>query len=527
MLERRPSRLGPGLRRVRDRALAGLDDGRRDLLPVVPALVLLALLSVLITLSVGDRSYDDAYITYRHARNLALGRGFVYNVGDPRLGTTTPLLTLLLALPARILSTDLVPLIGQWLSGLALFSCASLVYLLARADHKPVAGVMSALLVVLNPFFPDCWGGEALLLLALVLGGTYSYVRGHEVLAGVALALAYLTRGEGALAALVLAVHSMVVNRRIPWRAGVAFGAAVAPWTAFAYMTFGSSLPSTLQAKMAQMHSGFFSPFVPTAVRWMAAYVWPNGAFPAESSPTYLIVAVLAVVGGFHLLRRPASPYGLYFAWLVLYLLGYSLLGIPFYHWYMAPLVMGGILLAGLGAQTVWSWTIVVNRPFPPGARRAVRLITAILFAVPLVTAGRTVWDSAHRPPSAAQRLYSKAGRWLHRHTLPKDTVGYFEIGFIGYYGDRTMIDPVGLVTPGVWKHVAHGDFLWAYLEHQPDYLLVNSVRWYDRIGRIRDEPWFESAYEEVASIEEPGYFDSPLTVYRKTRGAVIPPPSP
>ena len=33
---------------------------------------------------------DDAYITYRYARNLADGAGFVYNPGERVLGTTPP-----------------------------------------------------------------------------------------------------------------------------------------------------------------------------------------------------------------------------------------------------------------------------------------------------------------------------------------------------------------------------------------------------------------------------------------------------
>src|SRR5687767_9880728 len=44
--------------------------------------------------------YDDAFITYRYARNLAEGLGMVYNPGapwEPVLGTTTPGYTVLLA----------------------------------------------------------------------------------------------------------------------------------------------------------------------------------------------------------------------------------------------------------------------------------------------------------------------------------------------------------------------------------------------------------------------------------------------
>ena len=47
---------------------------------------------------------DDAFITYRYAENLAGGLGFVYNAGERVYGTTTPLLTLVLAgaaMPSR------------------------------------------------------------------------------------------------------------------------------------------------------------------------------------------------------------------------------------------------------------------------------------------------------------------------------------------------------------------------------------------------------------------------------------------
>jgi hypothetical protein len=488
--------------------------------------VVLALLSSFVTLSVGERSYDDAYITYRYARNLSQGRGFAYNVDEKLLGTTTPLLTLLLALPARALSADLLPLIGQLLSGLALFFCASLAYVLARDDHMPVAGIVSSLLLVLNPVLPQLWGGEALLLLALVMGGVYGYTRGWQVPAGGLIGLAYLTRGEGALAALVLAAHAIVVKRSVPWRAGLAFAGVVGTWTTYAWVTFGSPFPSTLQAKIAQMQSGYFAPFLSTSLRQLAVYAAPDPTRP-EASLAYVVVFGLAGLGVlFLLVKRPSSSFWLVFAWIGLYACGYALLRVPFYHWYMAPLVLGGALLAGLGVEALWQYLASRRRRMGPLAWNAALVVVGLIVLAPLGRAGKSIWDLAHRPPSPAQRLYSATGRWLRQNTLPTDTVGYFEIGFIGFYGDRTMIDPVGLATPGAWSHVAQGDFLWAYLAHKPDYVLVNAVRWYDRIGRIRDEPWFEEAYEEVTRIEEPGYYDSPLTVYRKMDGAAVPDPA-
>ena len=40
---------------------------------------------------------DDAFITFRYAENLAASNGFVYNLGEKVLGTSTPFFTLLLA----------------------------------------------------------------------------------------------------------------------------------------------------------------------------------------------------------------------------------------------------------------------------------------------------------------------------------------------------------------------------------------------------------------------------------------------
>jgi len=59
--------------------------------------------------------WDDAFITFRYADNLAAGHGFVYNIGEHVLGTTTPLFTLLLA-AFRVIGVS--PMNGSLLIGL-------------------------------------------------------------------------------------------------------------------------------------------------------------------------------------------------------------------------------------------------------------------------------------------------------------------------------------------------------------------------------------------------------------------------
>ncbi len=62
--------------------------------------LLLFLIAVVARLIPGPRTIDDSYITYRYARNLIAGDGFVFNPGERVLGTTTPLYTSLMALAA-------------------------------------------------------------------------------------------------------------------------------------------------------------------------------------------------------------------------------------------------------------------------------------------------------------------------------------------------------------------------------------------------------------------------------------------
>ena len=60
---------------------------------------------------------------------------------------------------------------------------------------------------------------------------------------------------------------------------------------------------------------------------------------------------MFAALGGLYLMVHPRFRWWGIMAWLGSYVVGYSLLGVPFYHWYAAPLALGGAILAGLGAQ--------------------------------------------------------------------------------------------------------------------------------------------------------------------------------
>src|SRR5260370_31398240 len=69
---------------------------------VIPVVVALAA-----RVLTGPHPIDDAYITFRYARNLADGLGLVYNSGEWVLGTTAPLWAIILGAGYRLGLTDL------------------------------------------------------------------------------------------------------------------------------------------------------------------------------------------------------------------------------------------------------------------------------------------------------------------------------------------------------------------------------------------------------------------------------------
>jgi len=186
------------------------------------ALVLVVLLLAFITLSSHYFGFtlDDAYIAFRYSENLAEGYGPVWNVGeDPVEGYTSFLWMLLMALVIRlgkdpVLASKLVSI------GAALLSIA-IVYHCGR--RKRAIAVVAASGMALNPAFAllTVQGMETTLtalwvlcacMLCILLLERYTTMRG--ALFATTLLLAFLTRPDTLVFAVVLAPGALLITRR-------------------------------------------------------------------------------------------------------------------------------------------------------------------------------------------------------------------------------------------------------------------------------------------------------------------------
>ena len=102
--------------------------------------LLVAGLALALRLLPRPRTIDDAYITFRYARNIVEGQGFVYNPGVRTLGTTTPLYTLLMAAIGAITGSEAYPWFALGVNALADAITAGL--LAVRNNEDELAGVL-------------------------------------------------------------------------------------------------------------------------------------------------------------------------------------------------------------------------------------------------------------------------------------------------------------------------------------------------------------------------------------------------
>jgi hypothetical protein len=511
---------------------------------LVPGVIcLLGALALALGIALHPLAVDDAYITFRYAQNLAMGRGFTYNVGSPVLGTTTPLYALLLSLGGW-LGFD-VPVLANALSALALGVGAVAIVSMGRREQDLHVGILAALMYVLYPLLWLSLGLETAIFLTLGLGAVAAYHSGRFSLAAALLALATLTRGDGLILILVLASDFALgalpaLRQRLRQAGGqladqafsvttvvrsiAVYALVVLPVVGWLSWQFGSPLPATLQAKRAQAVLGItgFYPHT-TYLEGLGILVRARLA----QSPLYVLF-VPAVLIGLPAAWRRRTWVRLIVAWGLAHLVGYAVLGVTPYYWYYAPLVPGLVCAASLGVVECTRWL----------RRRSQRVLQglgglwAALLLVALVGSDWAVVQALDGPvlppddpvskvlPEAKATVYELAGRWLHKNTPPDALVGVTEVGIMGYYSQRAMLDFLGLLEPDVASALARGDLYWGLLRFQPDYLALTAVSplyAYD----LRADSWFQAAYRPIERFDDSRFWGTPLVVYERQLGRV------
>jgi hypothetical protein len=448
---------------------------------------------------------DDPWIHLTFARNLARGWGFAFNHGEPVQGSSAPLWTLLLAffhLFTR--STFAMVWIAKILGAVFLYVAALFAARIALAiTQQRWAGLACGLAIATLSHFGWAMvsGMEVTLSVALCLAGAYYHVvpqRGwRQYLPWVFFALAVYTRPEALMLAGFLIVDILVRRwafRRAAGRHGGlpllrglgVYLLALAPYLILNLALVHSIFPQTYIAKVGR--TSIFAA--------LATHDWEQIEYLLFKMPTMYL-------GGFVTHLWQANPVLMLLGMVGLVVLavqffkrkgGASLL-IPlvafFYPQFLgmtAPFVSpafqtGRYLGSPVALAVVLSIAgaaYLLNRIRRRMVMLAAAGVLALLTLSNMAVTGIGTAGITAKAESSINRIQVAIGEWLAVNTAPDAVIACNDVGAIGYFANREILDLLGLVTPEVMKYrkkyevgqenFAGREFVFA---RKPDYLVI------------------------------------------------------
>ncbi len=262
-------------------------------------------------------------------------------------------------------------------------------------------------------------------------------------------------------------------------------------------------MPGTLSAKLAQRDSGYWPTYFGKGLRgWFRAFLLtsvdgPRFEFFSIDPGTlsfWTTIGVLAVAG----YRFWSLP----FVWIILFVMIYRTMKVPFYHWYAAPALVGLSIVTGAGLAALLS---LARRVAPAEAGRRSRCSSRVGAAL-VVLAGypylralpETVQAASgdrrlcRRRPMAARSHAARRQRRLLRDRLPRLLLGPPHRRFAGP-GRSEHPAARGQGGPRVGVPRSGGrPTSWRSRERAP-------------LNSFTEEPWFAAEYRERLVFAPPG----------------------
>lgn len=443
---------------------------------------------------------DDVFIHLQYGRQISEGQWFRYNDGAPMsTGASSLLYVILLGVghalgfQGSLLLTFAVGVGLVLLAVTAVLSCE-----LGRSLGGERSGLWSGVLIAVNG--PFAWGATsgmevsllAALLSSALLAFWYEFPKGTFLATPVLLTLAALTRPEGLIFAMVMTVASLlrlfeVLRRRqIDPKKLIVNGllilcplAAGAGQLIFYHLATGTSVANGIQAKSV-LYEPIFYPTEALALAFSRLLKLLLDVFSGLDLQGYLFPgAVLFVILGISRLvscgpRYRAATIAAVTA-SALGLLSITTLETWSNHSYryFLPFFPVLIVLAVVGISSLSS-TETVKRLDGPVYKGLIGFALVFSFIALPVWAVKMGQESAE-----IREQQISVGLWVRSNLPPESKVAVNDAGAIRYYGDRAIVDLVGLVTNGFAEPSRSGSgSIYEALEgmapeQRPDYFVI------------------------------------------------------
>ncbi len=479
---------------------------------------------------------DDSWIHARFADNLAQGYGFAHNRGTPSPGSTSPLWVILLSATYFI---GVPPIVTAYFWGILLLvlSCWITYQLTIQHGYSAEVGLVAALLTATMARLV-LWGALSgmevslyvfLTMLALLWHVKHNINQGFfSYLSTIALALAALARPE-CYVLFPLAWLDRLATRQFKSKELIIaflphillYVLILLPNWLFNYNIIGSIFPSTFHAKV---EGGLYEAFQAGDLNILFAaltlrplnFLYQYVIFMLENN----VILFIPALWGFITLTRHRwqQRQSLIVPFVAL---AYPLIVSTMAGWgelvgrQVANLIPLYCFLGVVGAVDIIRR--VPEMPILPTLTRwayPAFLILAFLNAGALLVYSSSQYGWMVENINAA---HVGIGRWVAENTQPDDIIATHDVGAIGYFGNRRVIDIVGLVTPEIIPHLKQPDQsrdenILDYLrESEPDYLIVFPLQYPEL---ITNDDVLDVIYQQTHTSEYT-YVGGRFIVYR------------
>ena len=471
---------------------------RVPLLPRSPALLFISLGFASVLLYLGA-SYaggflgfplDDAWIHQTYARNLAERHEFAFIPGHPSAGSTSPLWSGILAVGHLLHVPDLV-----WtyaLGGALLGFTAWLANRLALNlwPERTGAALLTGVFVALE--WHLAWaavsGMETLLFAALALS-VFVIPPRRALWIGLCAGLTILARPDG-LTLLPFALARVILSWKrfgtaLPTHRGtnpllrclLGFGAIFIPYLLFNQWLSGSFWPNTFYAKQAEYAAHRALPLLARLVRLCdpaTRRCEPGlGLQPFIGAQALLLPGIAGAVWRWGRARRWEGLIA--GGWAVAFIAAYALrLPVTYQHGrYLIPVIP---VLVGVGVGgTTDRLRLNAVELLPRILSRAwLAAVALVLVAFWLMGA-----QAYRRDVQIIETEMVATAKWVNQSTPADALIAAHDIGALGYFGGRDILDMAGLVSPEVIPVIRDEKALRDWLTASSADYLVTFPDWY------------------------------------------------
>ncbi len=449
-------------------------------------LILVVTLGTLVTYLNSNFQLDDALIYYRYIENFIQGNGLVYNIGEKFNALTSPLYIYLSVIISSI--TREVEITQVVLNGILLTASSVTIVYIFRDMKLYYVGFIASLLLITAKYFYLVFGMETNLFIFLSIVSIYFYLNNKLLLFSIASSLLLTTRGEGIFLVIILTSLIIKENRKdlkivylIPLLIILAINLGIN------HFYYGQLFPHTLTAKIAQGQSGLWGSY---SFLMGADYLF--NMFNNQALFIFFIISFSII--GIAVSNKNKVVIILCINSFLL-MLFYTALNIPNYHWYYAPVFLTFYILVAFGSVKIFQF--IKFRGFIPIVRS---IALVLIFVYCILTHLETARTLVNEKPKGD---YKYLGDWLKNNTPADSKIAAIEIGHVGWYSKRYIIDILGLTNPLNAEFIGKQQFDKWFEYYKPDYIIVH-------------EPFWPGHEQSIPRLVEKGYFKEDSLFYLK-----------